>query len=88
MNPAPGFKQYPQHRVETREAVELHEATGKGKKTVAPVVGTVRLIDAGTPETASDMPRSKVRRWPCGRHTFKPDACARVVISTDRALRR
>mgnify|MGYP000448051121 CR=1 FL=1 len=57
MNPAPGFKQYPQHRVETkpssahvrvkyqgeviadtREAVELHEATGEGKQTVAPVV--------------------------------------------------
>jgi uncharacterized protein (DUF427 family) len=57
MNPAPGFKKYPQHRVETRpasvhvrvmyegeliadtrEAVELHESTGEGKKTVAPVV--------------------------------------------------
>lgn len=57
MNPAPGFKQYPQHRVETapsfahvrvryqgeviadsREAVELHETTGEGKKTVAPIV--------------------------------------------------
>ena len=57
MNPAPGFKQYPGHRVETRpsskrvvvkyrgevvadtrEAVELHETTGEGKKTVAPVV--------------------------------------------------
>jgi uncharacterized protein (DUF427 family) len=57
MNPAPGFKQYPSHRVtatpseahvrvafngeviaETREAVELHETTGPGKKTVAPVV--------------------------------------------------
>ena len=57
MNPAPGFKKYPQHRVETRpstkhvrvmyegkviaetrEAVELIEDTGEGKKTVAPVV--------------------------------------------------
>ena len=57
MNPAPGFRKYPQHRVETRpasahvrvtyegeliadtrEAVELHETTGEGKKTVAPVV--------------------------------------------------
>jgi uncharacterized protein (DUF427 family) len=57
MNPAPGFKEYPEHRVETRpasvhvrviyqgeviadtrEAVELHESMGKGKKTVAPVV--------------------------------------------------
>ena len=57
MNPAPGFKKYPGHRVETqpsrahvvvkyrgdmiaetREAVELHESTGGGKKTVAPVV--------------------------------------------------
>jgi uncharacterized protein (DUF427 family) len=57
MNPAPGFKKYPQHRVETRpssvhvrvmyegeviadtrEAVELHEAMGPGKKTLAPVV--------------------------------------------------
>jgi uncharacterized protein (DUF427 family) len=57
MNSAPGFKKYPQHRVETRpasvhvrvmyegeliadtrEAVELHESTGEGKKTVAPVV--------------------------------------------------
>jgi uncharacterized protein (DUF427 family) len=56
-NPAPGFKKYPQHRVETRpaalhvrvtyegeviadtrEAVELHESVGEGKKTVAPVV--------------------------------------------------
>ena len=57
MNPAPGFKKYPGHRVETRptsahvrvtyrgelvadtrDAVELHESTGEGKKTVAPVV--------------------------------------------------
>jgi uncharacterized protein (DUF427 family) len=57
MNPAPGFKKYPKHRVETRPssvhvrviyqgeviadtraAVELHESTGEGKKTVAPVV--------------------------------------------------
>ncbi len=57
MNPAPGFKQYPQHRIDvrpssahvrvkygdeviadTREAVEMHESTGEGKKTVAPVV--------------------------------------------------
>ena len=57
MNPAPGFKKYPAHRVntnpstahlkvmlgdeviaDTREAVELHESTGEGKKTVAPVV--------------------------------------------------
>jgi uncharacterized protein (DUF427 family) len=57
MNPAPGFKEYPDHRVETRpssahvrvicggeliadtrQAVELHESMGKGKKTVAPVV--------------------------------------------------
>ena len=57
MNPAPGFKKYPQHRVETRpasahvrvtyqgeviadtrDAVELHESVGEGKKTVAPVV--------------------------------------------------
>jgi uncharacterized protein (DUF427 family) len=57
MNSAPGFKKYPQHRVETRPssthvrvlyqgeviaetraAVELHESTGAGKKTVAPVV--------------------------------------------------
>ena len=56
-NPAPGFKKYPGHRVDTnpsrahvkvmlggeviadtREAVELHESTGEGKKTVAPVV--------------------------------------------------
>jgi uncharacterized protein (DUF427 family) len=56
-NPAPGFKKYPGHRVETRrssahvrvtfkgeaiadtrEAVELHESVGEGKKTVAPVV--------------------------------------------------
>ena len=57
MNPAPGFKKYPGHRVsttpsrarvqvlfqgeviaDTRDAVELHETTGEGKKTVAPVV--------------------------------------------------
>jgi uncharacterized protein (DUF427 family) len=57
MNPAPGFKKYPGHRVstnassahvkvmlggeviaDTREAVELHESFGEGKKTVAPVV--------------------------------------------------
>ena len=57
MNPAPGFKKYPGHRVsakpsharvqisfkgeviaDTRQAVELHESTGQGKKTVAPVV--------------------------------------------------
>jgi len=57
MNPAPGFKKYPQHNVstrsssahvvvkhngeviaDTREAVELHEDHGEGKKTVAPVV--------------------------------------------------
>jgi len=57
MNPAPGFKKYPGHRVETRpssahvrvtchgeliadtrEAVELIESAGEGKKTVAPVV--------------------------------------------------
>ena len=57
MNPAPGFKQYPQHRVETRpasmhvrvtyageviadtrDAVEMHESMGEGKKTAAPVV--------------------------------------------------
>ena len=57
MNPAPGFKKYPQHRVETRpspahvrvkyrgeviadtrDAVELQESTGEGKKTVASVV--------------------------------------------------
>jgi uncharacterized protein (DUF427 family) len=57
MNPAPGFKEYPEHSVETRpasvrvrvicqgeviadtrEALELHESMGKGKKTVAPVV--------------------------------------------------
>jgi uncharacterized protein (DUF427 family) len=57
MNPAPGFKKYPQHHVkthpssahvrvmyegetiaDTREAVELHEDFGEGKKTVAPVV--------------------------------------------------
>lgn len=57
MNPAPGFKEYPEHSVQTRpasvrvhviyqgeliadtrEAVELHESMGKGKKTVAPVV--------------------------------------------------
>ena len=57
MNPAPGFKKYPQHRVETRhapaqvrvtyrgeviadtrDAVELHESFGAGRKTVAPVV--------------------------------------------------
>jgi uncharacterized protein (DUF427 family) len=56
-NPAPGFKKYPGHRVETRrssahvrvtfkgeaiadtrEAVELHESVGEGKKTVSPVV--------------------------------------------------
>lgn len=57
MNPAPGYKKYPQHHVETkpssthvrvmckgeviadtREPVELHEDTGEGKKTVAPIV--------------------------------------------------
>ena len=57
MNPAPGFKQYPQHHLstrlssahvvvkyngeviaDTREAVELHEDHGEGKKTVAPIV--------------------------------------------------
>ena len=57
MNPAPGFKEYPEHRVstrpsqarvqvsfkgeviaDTREALALHESTGEGKKTVAPVV--------------------------------------------------
>ena len=57
MNPAPGFKKYPGHRVttrpsgahvrvtykgeviaDTRDAVELHEDTGAGKKTVAPIV--------------------------------------------------
>ena len=57
MNPAPGFRKYPGHRVEarpaaahvrviwkgeviadTRDAVELHESAGEGKKTVAPVV--------------------------------------------------
>ncbi len=57
MNPAPGFRKYPQHSVktqpssahvrvtlqgeviaETRRALELHESTGVGKKTVAPVV--------------------------------------------------
>jgi uncharacterized protein (DUF427 family) len=57
MSSAPGFKKYPQHRVETRrasvhvrvtylgeviadtrDAVELHESTGEGKKTVAPIV--------------------------------------------------
>jgi uncharacterized protein (DUF427 family) len=57
MNPAPGFKEYPEHSVkarpasvrvrvtyqgeviaDTREALELHESMGKGKKTVAPVV--------------------------------------------------
>jgi len=57
MNPAPGFRKYPAHRVsinpsnahvrvmlggeviaDTREALELHESVGEGKKTVAPVV--------------------------------------------------
>jgi uncharacterized protein (DUF427 family) len=57
MNPAPGFKKYPHHHVETRpssarvrvtygneiiaeslDAVELHEDSGEGRKTVAPVV--------------------------------------------------
>jgi uncharacterized protein (DUF427 family) len=57
MNPAPGFRKYPGHRVsakpsdthvqvmlggeliaDTRDAVELHESFGEGKKTVAPVV--------------------------------------------------
>lgn len=57
MSSAPGFRKYPQHRIETRpssaqvrvtyqgeviadtrEAVEMHESTGEGKKTVAPVV--------------------------------------------------
>jgi len=57
MNPAPGFKKYPQHHVETRpssahvrvtyqgevvadtrDAVELVEDFGPGRKTVAPVV--------------------------------------------------
>jgi len=57
MNPAPGFKRHPGHRVDarpssthirviykgevladTRDAVELHESYGEGKKTVAPVV--------------------------------------------------
>ena len=57
VNPAPGFKKYPHHSVETRpssahvrvmyqgeliadtrEAVELHESYGEGRKTVAPIV--------------------------------------------------
>ena len=57
MNSAPGFKKYPEHRIETRpasqrvrvtykgeviadtrDAVELHESHGAGKKTVAPIV--------------------------------------------------
>jgi len=57
MNPAPGFKKYPNHHVgtqpssahvrvtyqgetiaDTREAVELHEDFGEGRKTVSPVV--------------------------------------------------
>jgi uncharacterized protein (DUF427 family) len=57
VNPAPGFKKYPGHRVatrpsdvhvritlngeviaDTRDAIELHESHGEGKKTVAPVV--------------------------------------------------
>jgi uncharacterized protein (DUF427 family) len=57
MNPAPGFRKYPEHRIsthpstarvvvtlngeviaDTRDAVELREAMGKGKSTVAPVV--------------------------------------------------
>jgi len=57
MSKAPGFKEYPQHRVETRpasarvrvayqgeviadtrDAVEMHESMGEGKKTAAPVV--------------------------------------------------
>jgi uncharacterized protein (DUF427 family) len=57
MSKAPGFKEYPQHRVETRpasarvrvayqgeviadtrDAVEMHESMGEGKKTAAPIV--------------------------------------------------
>jgi len=57
MNPAPGFKKYPEHRIETRpasahvrvtykgeviadtrDALEMHESMGEGKKTAAPVV--------------------------------------------------
>jgi len=64
MNPAPGFKKYPTHHVETRpsarhvrvmyegeviadtrEAVELVEDHGEGKKTVAPIVYYVSRKD-------------------------------------------
>ena len=57
MNPAPGFRKYPKHHVETRpstahvrvmyegeviaetrDAVEMLESAGEGKKAVAPVV--------------------------------------------------
>ena len=57
MNPAPGFRKYPQHHVaprpssahvrvtykgeviaDTRDAVELQEDFGEGRKTVSPVV--------------------------------------------------
>ena len=56
-NPAPGYKEYPEHRIEThpasarvrvtyqgeviadtRDALEMHESMGEGKKTAAPVV--------------------------------------------------
>jgi len=56
-NPAPGFKKYPEHRVETRpasahvrvtyqgeviadtrDALEMHESMGEGKKTAASIV--------------------------------------------------
>ena len=44
-NPSPGFKKYPEHRVETRpasahvrDALEMHETMGEGKKTAAPIV--------------------------------------------------
>ena len=64
MNPAPGFRKYPQHHVETRPssahvrvtykgeviadtraAVELHEDSGEGKKTVSPVVYYIPRTD-------------------------------------------
>ena len=64
MNPAPGFKKYPEHRIETRpasqrvrvtykseviadtrEALEMREPMGEGKKTAAPVVYYIPRAD-------------------------------------------
>jgi len=85
MNPAPGFKMYPGHRVatrpssahvrvtfageliaDTRRAVELEEATGEGKKTVAPIVYYVPRADVRMERLA---PSSRKTHCP-----FKGDA--------------